>query len=83
MQLRTIVMCQEALILSITDGITEGEASRKVGTTFASLTKYKKSPEGKKFIEQLKEKTRQKLLDQIQVDMIDNEESTESNSDKV
>ena len=78
MQLRTILMCQEALTLSITEGITEGEASRKVGTTFASLTKYKKSAEGKKFIEELKEKSRQNLLSQIQTDISENEEEVGS-----
>ena len=68
MQLRTIAMCEKALTLSITEGITETEAVKKVGTTFASLNMYKKTEEGQQFIKLLKEKSRERLLNQVNSD---------------
>ena len=65
-QMRTIALCEKALTLSLTEGITESEAVKKVGTTFASLYTYKNTEEGKRFIELLKEKSREKLLNQVQ-----------------
>lgn len=62
MKLSTQLKYQDALILSVEEGILEKEACEKLGLSQGLLSKYKKMEEGKSFIKGLEEAERKRKL---------------------